>query len=331
MLYIESPSTNPAFNLALEQYIFEHMDKNQEYFMLWQNNNTVVIGKNQNAFSEVNHKTAAEKHISVIRRLSGGGAVYHDLGNLNFTFIVNAKNATDLDIRLFCQPIAELLQSLNVPAEINGRNDITIDGKKFSGNSQYLKQGRIMHHGTLMFNSDLSIISNVLNVSADKFQSKAAKSVKSRVTNIAPYLPDGFTLEAFKFLLLKHILKTDVIEPYKFSDKDLERIEQIKKDRYDKWDWNYGYSPSYHVEKSRRFEGCGKISIFMNTKDGFISDIKFFGDFFGIRDTHLLENYLAGAKLERDDLKKHLSTQKIEQYFHGLNLEDFLDLLLQSE
>ena len=130
MVYIESPSTNPAFNLALEQYVFDRMDRSQEYFMLWQNDNTVVIGKNQNAFAEVNQKVADTKHISVVRRLSGGGAVYHDLGNLNFTFILNAKDATDLDIRLFCQPIAELLRSLDVPAEVNGRNDISIEGKK---------------------------------------------------------------------------------------------------------------------------------------------------------------------------------------------------------
>ena len=209
MVYIESPSTNPAFNLALEQYVFDRMDRSQEYFMLWQNDNTVVIGKNQNAFAEVNQKVADAKHISVVRRLSGGGAVYHDLGNLNFTFILDAKDATDLDIRLFCQPIAELLRSLNVPAEVNGRNDISIEGKKFSGNSQYLKQGRIMHHGTLMFHSDLSVVADVLNVSADKFQSKAAKSVKARVTNIAPYLPEGFTLAQFKALLLKYILKEE--------------------------------------------------------------------------------------------------------------------------
>ena len=259
MVYIESPSTNPAFNLALEQYVFDRMDRSQEYFMLWQNDNTVVIGKNQNAFAEVNQKVADAKHISVVRRLSGGGAVYHDLGNLNFTFILDAKDATDLDIRLFCQPIAELLRSLNVPAEVNGRNDISIEGKKFSGNSQYLKQGRIMHHGTLMFHSDLSVVADVLNVSADKFQSKAAKSVKARVTNIAPYLPEGFTLAQFKALLLKYILKEENVQPYVFSAEELAEVEKIKRERYDKWEWNYGFSPSYSVEKSRRFEGCGKI------------------------------------------------------------------------
>lgn len=331
MKYIESPSTDPAFNLALEEYVFEYMDRNQEYFMLWQNHNTVVIGKNQNTFAEVNQKIADEKHISVVRRLSGGGAVYHDLGNLNFTFILDAKNATDLDIRLFCQPIVKLLRSLGVPAEANGRNDITVEGKKFSGNSQYLKQGRIMHHGTLMYNSDLSIIADVLNVSEDKFQSKATKSVRSRITNIAPYLPNNMPLKEFKSLLLKYILKSDEVKPYVFSDKELEIIQQIKMNRYDKWEWNYGYSPSCSIIKSRRFEGCGKIEIHMNTKDGFISELKFFGDFFGIKDSSVLAKHLIGIKLERTNLEKHLSDINIEQYFHGVNKENLLDLLLHSK
>ena len=135
MIYLESSSTDPAFNLALEQFVFEQMDRRQEYFMLWQNANTVVVGKNQNTFAEVNQRAAEARGVRVVRRLSGGGAVYHDLGNLNFTFIMDAENAGDLDIRLFCQPIAELLRSLGVPAEVNGRNDITIEGRKFSGNA----------------------------------------------------------------------------------------------------------------------------------------------------------------------------------------------------
>ena len=331
MLYIESPSNDPSFNLALEQYVFDHMDKNQEYFMLWQNTNTVVIGKNQNAFAEVNQKIADQKNISVVRRLSGGGAVYHDLGNLNFTFILDAKDASDIDIRLFCQPIAELLHSLNVPAEINGRNDITIEGKKFSGNSQYLKQGRIMHHGTLMYNSDLTVVADVLNVSADKFHSKAAKSVKSRVTNIAPYLPNEITFEKFKSLLLQHILKTDIIKPYIFSKEEIATIEKIKKERYDLWEWNFGQSPVCQIIKSRRFEGCGKIEIHMNTKDGIITDIQFWGDFFSAQDPDFLTKKLVGIKLEKENLQNCISQLPIEQYFHGLNAQDFIDLLLQSE
>lgn len=331
MVYIESHSVDPAFNLALEQYVFDHMDRNQEYFMLWQNTNTVVIGKNQNAYAEVNQKIADEKNISVVRRLSGGGAVYHDLGNLNFTFILDAKNAADLDIRLFCRPIAELLRSLGVPAEVNGRNDITIEGRKFSGNSQYLRQGRIMHHGTLMFQSDLSVVADVLNVSEDKFQSKAAKSVRSRVTNIAPYLPEGFTLEEFKAKLLKYILKDDSVKPYVFSDEEIAAIEQIKKDRYSQWGWNYGSSPAYSVKKSRRFENCGKIEICMNTEKGIITDLQFFGDYFGVADSNELAQLLKGTALERESLAGRIAGCPIEQYFHGLTAGELLSLLLQSE
>lgn len=331
MVYIESHSVDPAFNLALEQYVFDHMDRKQEYFMLWQNADTVVIGKNQNAYAEVNQKIADEKNIRIVRRLSGGGAVYHDLGNLNFTFILDAKNAADLDIRLFCLPIAELLRSLGVPAEVNGRNDITIEGRKFSGNSQYLRQGRIMHHGTLMFQSDLSVVADVLNVSEDKFQSKAAKSVRSRVTNIAPYLPEGFTLEEFKARLLKYILKDGSVKPYVFSEEEIAAIEQIKKDRYSQWGWNYGASPAYSVKKSRRFENCGKIEIYMNTEKGIITDLQFFGDYFGVADSNELAQLLKGTALERESLASRIAGCQIEQYFHGLTAGEFLSLLLQSE
>lgn len=331
MIYLESSSTDPAFNLALEQFVFEQMDRRQEYFMLWQNANTVVVGKNQNTFAEVNQRAAEARGVRVVRRLSGGGAVYHDLGNLNFTFIMDAENAGDLDIRLFCQPIAELLRSLGVPAEVNGRNDITIEGRKFSGNSQYLRQGRIMHHGTLMFQSDLSVVAEVLDVSADKFQSKAAKSVRSRVTNIAPYLPEGFTLAEFKARLLKYILKKDEVTPYVFSSAELAAVEQIKKERYSQWEWNYGSSPAYRVQKHRRFEGCGRIDVCMNTENGTITDLQFFGDYFGVADSAELAELLKGTALERESLAARISGLQIGQYFHGLAAADFLDLLLQSE
>ena len=331
MIYISSESTDPAFNLALEQYVFDEMDKNEEYFILWQNDNTIVVGKNQNTFEEVNQKAADERRVRVVRRLSGGGAVYHDMGNMNFTFILDAKDLENLDIKLFCKPIAELLQSLGVPAEVNGRNDITIEGRKFSGNSQYIKRGRIMHHGTLMFDSDLSVVAEVLNVSADKFQSKASKSVRSRVTNIAPYLPEGFTLAQFKELLVKYIMKADAVTPYKFSEEQLAAIRKIKEERYDKWEWNYGRSPAYSVKKSRRFDNCGKIDVHMNTKNGVITETEFFGDFFGLVETAELSELLAGARLERGALTELLSDVDIERYFHGLTKEDFINLLLQTE
>lgn len=331
MIFIESTSTDPAYNLALEQFVFDCMDRNQRYFMLWQNDHTVVIGKNQNAFAEINQKVAEEKHISVVRRLSGGGAVYHDLGNINFTFILDAKDILDLDIHLFCQPIKELLCSLGVPAQINGRNDIVIDGKKFSGNAQYLRQERMMHHGTLLFDSDLSVVSSVLNVSEDKFESKAAKSVKSRVTNLAPFLPAGMTIETFKAYLIKYIMGEEQVEPYHFSPEELTEIEKIKKERYDCWSWNYGTFPACSIKKRRRFENCGTIEVYMDAENGVLTDIRFFGDFFSVSDPEKLAALLKGTRLERSALEERLASCQIDLYFHALQKEEFLSLLLESK
>ncbi|WP_313529099.1 lipoate--protein ligase [Anaerotignum sp.] len=328
MVYLKSPSTDPAFNLALEQYVFDKLDRSKEYFMLWQNNNAVIVGKNQNTFGEVNPKAIEEKGVKVIRRLSGGGAVYHDLGNLNFTFIMDAKDASDLDIKLFCQPVASLLQELGADAQVNGRNDITIEGKKFSGNSQYLKEGRIMHHGTIMFNSDLDFVAAVLNVAGDKFQSKAAKSVKSRVTNVKPFLKEELSLEAFQDKLVAYVFAENPVETYELTQKDIAAIEKIKEERYAQWDWNYGKSPEYTVQKERRIDGCGKIEAHMNTKDGRIVEVKFYGDFFGVCDHAEVSDALIGCELKREALEKALKNMDIEKYFHGLSLDQFIDILL---
>ncbi|MDD3395236.1 MAG: lipoate--protein ligase [Anaerotignum sp.] len=328
MVYLKSPSTDPAFNLALEQFVFDNMDRSKEYFMLWQNNNAVIVGKNQNTFGEVNPKVVEERGVKVIRRLSGGGAVYHDLGNLNFTFIMDAKEASDLDIKLFCQPVASLLQKLGADAQVNGRNDITIEGKKFSGNSQYLKEGRIMHHGTIMFHSDLDVVAAVLNVAGDKFQSKAAKSVKSRVTNVKPYLKEDLTLEDFQEQLVAYVFGDMPVEIYELTEKDIAEIEKIKAERYAQWDWNYGKSPEYSVQKERRIDGCGKIEAHMNTKDGRIVEVKFYGDFFGVCDHAELSKALEGCELKRETLEKTLKNAEIEKYFHGLSVEQFIDILL---
>ena len=329
MVYIESPSTNPAFNLALEQYVFDRMDRSQEYFMLWQNDNTVVIGKNQNAFAEVNQKVADAKHISVVRRLSGGGAVYHDLGNLNFTFILDAKDATDLDIRLFCQPIAELLRSLNVPAEVNGRNDISIEGKKFSGNSQYIKHGRIMHHGTLMFDSDLSVVSKALQVSSDKYESKGFKSVKSRVTNIKPYAPADMDMETFKNILKQYMVQGEDVEIHYLSEEELKRIQQIQEERYNTWEWNYGASPEFSVQKKRRIEGCGQIEISMNVEHGCITAYRSFGDYFGNGDTEELQETLKGCPVQPEALAEHLKDFDLEACYSHLDKDAFICLLTE--
>ena len=192
--YLDLMTTDPSYNLAMEQYVFDCLPRDRMYFMLWQNDNAIIVGKYQNTIAEINEEAVRERGIRVVRRLSGGGAVYHDMGNLNFTFITDVGESNALDLKLFCEPVVRTLATLGVKAEVNGRNDITIDGKKFSGNSQYLRQGRVMHHGTIMFDSDLSVVGEALRVDPTKIQTKGIRSVRSRVTNVAEHLPERFTL-----------------------------------------------------------------------------------------------------------------------------------------
>lgn len=327
MVYIESPFLNPYFNLALEQYIFDDMDKNEEYFMLWQNENTIVVGKHQNTIQEINKKFVEENKINVVRRLSGGGAVYHDLGNLNFTFIVDGNDVSEINFDCFCMPIVKALKKLNVNAEINGRNDITIEGKKFSGNSQYIKKGRIMHHGTIMYNSNLDIVTNALNVSKDKIESKGIKSVKSRVTNVKNYINEDISIEQFKNLLLKYIFEDKKMKKYNLTENDIKKIKEYQNNIYEKWDWNYGASPKYNIVKERRIDGCGKISVYIYVENGLIQDINFYGDYFNSEDIDELKKYFIGINMEKTQIKNIVNNINIERFFKNMNKNDFINIL----
>lgn len=328
MIYIKSPSTDPHFNLALEQYVFDEMDRSQEYFMLWQNDNAIIIGKHQNTVREINSSYVKEHDISVVRRLSGGGAVYHDLGNLNFTFIVSENGLEQFDFGSFCRPIVKALGHFGVKAEINGRNDMTIDGKKFSGNSQYAKQGRVMHHGTILYDSNLETVSHALQVSADKIVSKGVQSVRSRVTNVRNYMEKDVPIGEFWEMLLQDMSAETPMEFYTLTEADLERVRQIQKERYDTWEWNYGNSPAYAIVKERRFDGCGKLEVHMNVEKGMITAFDVFGDYFGNGDKDQLRQHLLGVKLTEEALKEALQSLNISDYFCHLEKEQFSDLLL---
>ena len=332
MVYLQSPSTDAQFNLALEQYVFEEMDHSRQYFMLWQNASAVIVGKNQNTIEEIHQKYVEDHGIQVVRRLSGGGAVYHDLGNLNFTFIVDGTDGDNMDLHVFCQPIVRALGQLGVDAQVNGRNDITIEGRKFSGNSQYVRKGRIMHHGTLMFDSDLSVVEECLKVSQDKIQSKGIKSVRSRVTNIREHLPQGteISLAQFRDSLL-HFMEAEngPMEYYELTAEDLARVEQIRTERYGCWQWNYGYSPRYTQRKERRIQGVGKILIALEVKDGCLEQAEFYGDYFGSEDTTEVVAVLRGCAMERNALMERLAQVDVERYFHRLTAEHLVELLLQ--
>lgn len=329
MIYIESESFDPHFNLALEQYVFDNLDKNENYFMLWQNDNAIIVGKHQNTVAEINAEYTKENNIKVVRRLSGGGAVYHDLGNLNFTFIVSAGGGYEqFNFSDFCKPIIELLNSLGVNAVLNGRNDMSIEGKKFSGNSQYAKRGRIMHHGTIMFDSDLDIVGNSLVVSKDKIQSKGVTSIRSRVTNIKPHMQTDVSIEEFKRLLVNHVFKGAEVPQYHLTEEDIKKIEALASEKYRTWDWNYGSSPKYSVIKERRFEGVGGITLCMDVENGIIKDFDIYGDYFGNGDKSNLKEILVGKQLKKDVIEDSLKDICIGDYINKLEKDEFIDLLI---
>lgn len=330
MIYIQSPSTDPYFNLALEQYVFDAMDETKSFFMLWQNDHAIIIGKHQNTIQEINTEYVREQGIKVVRRLSGGGAVYHDLGNINFTFIVPAhKKYGEFQFSDFCVPVVETLKEFGVNAEISGRNDMTIDGKKFSGNAQYAKKGKIMHHGTIMFDSDLDVVTASLNVSADKIESKGVSSIRSHVTNIRPHLKEDMSIDVFMSELVHHIFAPDPVEQYYLTDEDIAAVNQIKDERYATWEWNYGFSPQYRITKARRFPSVGKVELHMEVEDGIIRAFDVTGDYFGNGDKEDLARCLVGVYVKEENIREALRGVSAHHYFNNLQDDDLIQLILE--
>ncbi len=326
--YIDVTSTDPSVNLALEQYVFDTLSKDEDFFLLWQNDNSIIIGKNQNTHMEINSEYVKQNGIKVVRRLSGGGAVYHDLGNLNFTFIVK-EGSRQYDFSKFCKPVIKALDKLGVKAEVNGRNDMIIDGKKFSGNAQYFKNGKIMHHGTLMYNSNLEVLSGALQVNVEKIAAKGVKSVKSHVTNIKPYMKDdNIPILEFKRLLLENMFAENDLESYALTSFDWNQISKLAEERYAAWEWNYGKSPDYEIRRQKRYEGCGQIEICMNIRSGIITDFDLFGDFFSYEDKEELLRAIIGSRLSEENIKDRLEGIEVGRFIHNFTKEDLICLLL---
>ena len=328
MEFIESNCTDPRWNLALEEYVFNFLDPSRSYLMLWQNQNTIVVGKFQNTAGEVNNDYVRQQGITVVRRLSGGGAVYHDLGNLNFTFITDADPSGQIDLRSFCLPILETLRFFGVPAELSGRNDMIIEGRKFSGNAQYLKNGRVMHHGTLLFDSDLSIMSKALHVDRSKMESKGIQSVESRVTNLKEHLPPDVTMDVFKQQLIRQLSQTTPLNRIQLTEQDKAAITQLCRERYDTWEWNYGRSPAYQTSRKLRIEGCGTVEACLSVESGLISQLRFQGDFFGTEDPSVLATALMGCPCHRDAVTARLRDLDPGRYIKGITTDALLQLIV---
>lgn len=322
MKYIVNKSNNPAYNIALEAYAFRELLSEDEIFILWINEPAIIIGKHQNTIQEINKEYIDAHGIHVARRLSGGGAVYHDLNNLNYTIISNKSEEGAFDFKTFSQPVIETLADLGVKAEFTGRNDLEINGKKFCGNAQAYYKGRMMHHGCLLFDVDMTVLGDALKVSKDKIESKGIKSVRARVTNIIDELPEKITVNEFSDKILAKMKETypDMTE-YVLSEDELAKIQKSADKQFGNWDWVYGKAPEYTIERNVRYP-AGKINTFANVEKSIIKNIKIYGDFFGIKDVQDIEELLVGTRYENKDVLEKLKTIDTTQYFSGMTVEE---------
>ena len=325
--YLETGSQNPFYNLAFEEFVLKCRTEGN-YLLLWQNDNTIVVGQNQNAEAEINRSFVEEHGIRVVRRTTGGGAVYHDLGNLNYSFITDTGDAERLTMEGFTRPIVEALKGLSLNAEASGRNDILVEGKKVSGTAQRLMGGRILHHGTLLFDSNPEMVAGALNVDPTKFQSKSAKSVRSRVGNIRSFLKEDMDLAAF-WDYLKTALAVGGFQQDALTPEELAQVAALKETKYDTWEWNFGRSPRYELTNKRRFEGGG-LETSVRVEKGTITQIGFYGDFLAVTSLDPLVEALTGCPFRREDVAAVLDHFSLRELFGGIQRDEVLDTLFHA-
>lgn len=323
MRYIQLAGTDPAVNLAAEEWLLGHAA--DDVFMLWRNAKAVIVGRNQNTLSQIDEAFVRAHDIPVVRRLTGGGAVFHDLGNVNFTFIAKG-GGRDIDFGRFTRPIVEALGAMGVRCGFEGRNDLAIDGRKISGNAQHVAKGRVLHHGTLLFAADMADLSGALRVHPSKFADKAVQSIPKRVTNIASHLPDPMEVTEFMDRLMAHVSGEAARGGLGLSTEEEAGIAALAETKYRSWEWNFGFSPRYGFVKTTRTPG-GLLEVHLDVADGLLRDVRLYGDFFGIRDIAVLEAVLRGCRHERAALAGRLGDLPLEEYMRGVTVPVLLDCL----
>ncbi|HEN0405185.1 TPA: lipoate--protein ligase [Streptococcus agalactiae] len=322
MKYIVNTSNDPAYNVALEAYAFQKLTDIDEIFILWINEPAIIIGRHQNTIQEINKEFIDKNGIHVVRSLSGGGAVYHDLNNLNYTIISNNTQEGAFDFQTFSKPVIDTLAKLGVKAEFTGRNDLEINGQKFAGNAQAYYKGRMMHHGCLLFDVDMSVLGQALKVSKDKIESKGIKSVRARVTNIVDHLSDKITVQEFSDAILAQMKEEyPEMDEYVLSDAELSEIQAMRDNQFATWDWTYGKAPEYTIERGVRYP-AGKITTYANVENSTIKSVKIFGDFFGVKPVDDIEKMLEGVRYDYKDVLAALKTVDTSQYFSRMTPEE---------
>lgn len=336
MYWYAMKSHDIRHNLATEQYLMNNKKFDEPLVLFYYEGPCIIVGRNQNTLEEINQKYVEEHNITVTRRLSGGGAVYQDLGNLCFSFVVDSDSEEFGDFKSFVQPVVDALHAMGATtAEVSGRNDILVDGKKFSGNAMYSHSGKTFSHGTLMLDVDQDVIAHALNVPEDKMKSKGIKSVRSRVTNLKPYLAPEYqnlTVPEFRDTLLKELfqvkdLKAIADKEVTINDDEKVVIDKIYNDYYNNWDWVYGNSPEFTVKKRQHFT-AGTIDARLLVEGGKIKNLKFYGDFFGPADATELADKLTGVRYDREHVGAILDSVDTQQYFNGIPTAEVLDLLV---
>jgi lipoate---protein ligase len=328
VLFIDNKGiTDPRINLAIEEYALKHLNIDETYLLFYINRPSIIIGRNQNTIEEINSDYVDGNGITVVRRLSGGGAVYHDLGNLNFSFITRDDGDSFHNFKKFTQPVVETLEKLGIHAELSGRNDILAEGKKISGNAMFSTKGRMFSHGTLLFQSEMDHIVSALKVKKDKIESKGIKSIRSRVGNIADFLKEPMSVEEFRSFLLQNIFKeSGKVTEYVLTETDWEKIHEISEERYQNWEWNYGKSPKFNLQNSHRFP-VGSVDIRLEVNRGIIENCKIYGDFFGVGEVTDIEQKLTGIRYEKEAISRVLDEIDVRHYFGNVTKEEILALI----
>ncbi len=325
MRYLKNPNTHPHYNMAFDEFCLESLPIDEPVFFLWQNKPSVIVGFNQDVNTEVNLEYLNQQGITLARRVTGGGAVYHDFGNLNYT-IVGRSEDLERDYPEYASLMMKALQALGVPATISGRNDILVEGKKISGFAKRVCKNRLMVHGTLMFNVDVDVLTHVLNPSNSKLQSKGIASVRSRVANLSDYLPELPDIQTFKNRLEEILSNHYADAEYQLSEEDLAHIQRLADEKFSTWEWNYGRSPKATLVHSARL-ACGTVEIHLTLAENRIASCRFGGDFLGNLPASDVETALVGIPYDINEIRKCLSKIEISHYFDRVSVENLIEMI----
>lgn len=321
--------TDARMNLALEEYVFRNKPTTEDCLLFYVNASAIIIGRNQNTIEEVNADEVAAQGIQVVRRVSGGGAVYHDRGNLNFSFITSEVSGRFNRYDTFTGPVTDVLRDLGVPAELSGRNDIVADGRKISGNAQFARPDRMFSHGTLLHDSDLDAVTRALRPKPGKVESKGVKSIRSRVANIAEFLKEPITVDELRERIIERIFGTrdrSRIPQMEINDADWAAVEELVASRYGAWSWNYGQNPTSNVQRARRFP-IGEIDVRLDVQKGVVAAVRFFGDYMGREDVAQLESRLLGVAYDLASITAAFAAVDVADYFGDVSRDEVVALV----